>query len=147
MPATPAHRAGPKSAIGIAEDRNRDASSRPLCLPRRAKGLNKELRHVAPTPNPQPCDGHEGHRLNDLAARNGRTRHVSRSCDFSSLTSSAAHCRASLPVSRNARAFARALFSADRSAGDSFSNRAARAAADCCALLAVRNGQCGFSGR
>jgi hypothetical protein len=53
--------AGPESAIGIAEDRNRDASSRPLGLPRRAKGLKKELRHVAPTPNPKPRDGHEGH--------------------------------------------------------------------------------------
>jgi hypothetical protein len=56
----------------------RDASSRPLGLPRRAKGLNKELRHVAPTPHPEPRDGHEGHRLNDLAAQTGRTRHRDR---------------------------------------------------------------------
>ena len=31
-------------------------------LVRRAKGLNKELRQVVPRPNPEPRDGHEGHR-------------------------------------------------------------------------------------
>src|SRR5215469_15659375 len=50
-----------ESAISLAKDRNRDASGRPLGLPRPAKGLNKELRHVAPTPNPEPGDGYEGH--------------------------------------------------------------------------------------
>jgi len=57
------------------------------------------------------------------------TLHVRRSCDFSSLTSSAAHCRASgiFPASRKARALARAWLSADRSAADSFPDRASRA--------------------
>jgi hypothetical protein len=47
------------------------------------------------------------------------TPHVRRSCDFGSLTSSAAHSRASgtLPVSLKARAFAKARLSAGRSAG------------------------------
>ena len=91
-------------------------------------------------PNPEPRDGHEGHRLNDPAARTGRTRHVRRSCDFSSLTSSAAHCRASgiFPISRNARAFARALLSADRSAADSLADRTPR--------VARLGSQLGFSG-
>jgi hypothetical protein len=57
------------------------------------------------------------------------TRHVRRSCDLSSLTNSAAHSRASgiFPASRKARAFARAWLSADRSAADSFPDRAPRA--------------------
>jgi hypothetical protein len=59
-------------------------------------------------------------------------RHVRRSCDFSSLTGSAAHSRASgiFLASRKARAFARAWLRADRSAGDSFPGRALRSAAD-----------------
>lgn len=59
-----------------------------------------------------------------------RARHVSKSCDLSSLTSSAAHSRASgiFPASRKARAFAKAWLSADRSAGDSFPEPAPRAA-------------------
>src|SRR5262249_16237125 len=59
-----------------------------------------------------------------------RPRHVSRSCDLSSLTSSAVHSRASgiLPASRKARAFARAWLTADRSAADSFPERGTRAA-------------------
>jgi hypothetical protein len=54
--------------------------------------------------------------------------HVRRSCDLSSLTSSAAHSRASgiFPASLKARAFARAWLSADRSAADSFPARAPR---------------------
>src|SRR5262252_899237 len=57
------------------------------------------------------------------------TLHVRRSCDFSSLTSSAAHRRAPgiFPASRKARALARAWLSADRSAADSFPDRASRA--------------------
>jgi hypothetical protein len=62
-------------------------------------------------------------------------RHFKRSCDLRSLTSSAAHSRASgiFPASLNARAFAKAWLSADRSAADSFPVRASRglrAAAD-----------------
>jgi len=55
-------------------------------------------------------------------------RHVRRSCDRSSLTSSAAHSRASgiFPASLKARAFAKAWLSADRSAADSFPNCAPR---------------------
>ena len=55
-------------------------------------------------------------------------RHVRRSCDLSSLTSSAAHSRASgiFPASLKARAFAKAWLSADRSAADSFPDRAPR---------------------
>jgi hypothetical protein len=47
--------------------------------------------------------------------------HVRRSCDLSSLSSSAAHSRASaiFPASQKARAFAKAWLSADRSAADS----------------------------
>jgi hypothetical protein len=48
--------------------------------------------------------------------------HFKRSCDLSSLTSSAAHSRASgtFPASLKARAFAKAWLRADRSAADSF---------------------------
>jgi hypothetical protein len=72
---------------------------------------------------PEPRDGHEG------PSGMVRMRHCSRSCDLSSLTSSAAHSRASpiFPASRKARAFARAWLSADRSAADSFPDRAPRA--------------------
>jgi hypothetical protein len=55
--------------------------------------------------------------------------HVRRSCDLSSLTNSAAHSRASgiFSASLKARAFAKAWLSADRSAADSFPDRAPRA--------------------
>ena len=68
--------------------------------------------------------------LTRSTAQNGATRHVRRSCDLSSLTSSAAHSRASviLPASRKARAFVRAWLSVERSVGDSFPDRAPRAA-------------------
>jgi hypothetical protein len=61
--------------------------------------------------------------------------HLKRSCDLSSLTSSAAHSQASgiFPASRKARAFAKAWLSADRLAADSFPGRAVwalRSAAD-----------------
>ena len=58
-----------------------------------------------------------------------RTRHVSGSRDFSSLTSFAAHSRASciFPASLKARAFARAWLIADRLVADSFPERASRA--------------------
>ena len=61
--------------------------------------------------------------------------HIKRSCDLSSLTSSAAHSRASgiFPASLKARAFAKAWLSDRRSAADSFPDRAPRvlrAAAD-----------------
>jgi hypothetical protein len=60
--------------------------------------------------------------------------HVTRWYDFSSVTSSSAHARASgiLPASLKARAFAKAWLSADRSAADSFPRAAGalRAAAD-----------------
>src|SRR6516164_7856465 len=85
-----------------------------------------------------------------LVARTGRTRHVSRSCDLSSLTSSAAHSRASVifPASRKARAFARALLSADRSAADSLAaDRAPRVARLADDILRIGQGsQLGFSG-
>jgi hypothetical protein len=63
-----------------------------------------------------------------LAAPKGTARHVRRSCDLSSLTSSAAHSRASgiFPASLKARAFAKAWLSADRSAADSFPGCALR---------------------
>jgi hypothetical protein len=54
--------AGPEAAIGVAKDRNRKVSSRTVGLACRAKGLDQELRQVAPTPNPEAGDGHEGHR-------------------------------------------------------------------------------------
>jgi hypothetical protein len=56
-------------------------------------------------------------------------RHVRRSCDLSSLTNSLAHSRASsiFPASRKASAFAKAWLSADRSAAESFPDRAPRA--------------------
>jgi len=50
-----------KGAIGVAKDRNGEASSRTPGLARRAKGLEQEPRQIAPTPNPEPRDGHEGH--------------------------------------------------------------------------------------
>ena len=80
------------------------------------------------------------------------TLHVRRSCDFSSLTSSAAHRRASgiFPASRKARALARAWLSADRSAADSFPDRASRAVRvpdDAFALLLVQAVQLGLAGR
>ena len=101
-------------------------------------------------PNPEPRDAHEGHKLNDLAARNGRTRYVRRSSDLSGLISSAAHSRASgiFPASRKARAFARALLSADRSAADSLAaDRAPRVARLADDILRIGQGsQLGFSG-
>jgi hypothetical protein len=80
------------------------------------------------------------------------SRHVRRSCDLSSLTSSAAHSRASgiFPASRNARAFPRAWLSADRSIADSFPDRAPRAArpaADILRIVRVQIVQLGLSGR
>jgi hypothetical protein len=59
----------------------------------------------------------------------GAVHHVTRSCDLSCRTSSAAHSRASgiFPASLKARAFAKAWLSADRSAADSFPDRAPRA--------------------
>jgi hypothetical protein len=62
-------------------------------------------------------------------------RHLRRSCDLRSLTSSSAHSRASgiFPASLNARAFARAWLSDRRSAADRFPGRALwalRSAAD-----------------
>src|ERR1700751_4058759 len=81
-----------------------------------------------------------------------RTRHVSRSCDFSSLTSSAAHARASciFPASLKARAFAKAWLNADRSAADSFPDRALRPLRAAVDMLRIGTGprvQVGFSGR
>jgi hypothetical protein len=79
-------------------------------------------------------------------------RHVRRSCDLSSRTSSAAHSRASgiLPASLKARAFAKAWLSADRSAADSFPDRAPRALRAAADVLRIATGpmvQLGFSGR
>jgi len=54
--------------MGIAKDRNRQVPSRTLGLSCRAKGLDQEPRHVSPKPNPEPCDGHKGHKLNDASA-------------------------------------------------------------------------------
>ena len=77
------HCAGPESTIGIAKDRDREASTRTLGLTRGAKGLDQEPRQVSPRPNPGPRDGHEGHKPNDLpveldhqpaATRNGVLR-------------------------------------------------------------------------
>jgi hypothetical protein len=61
-----------------------------------------------------------------LAAPKGAVRHVRRSSDLSSLTSFAAHSRASVifPASLKARAFAKAWLSDRRSAADSFPGRA-----------------------
>jgi hypothetical protein len=56
------HGAGPEGAIGIAKDRDGEASGCTSGLAGRAKGLDQELRQVSPTPNPEPGDGHEGHR-------------------------------------------------------------------------------------
>jgi hypothetical protein len=56
----PPHGAGPEGAIGIAKDRDREISGGPLGLARGAKGLEKELRQVAPPPNPEPRDGPRG---------------------------------------------------------------------------------------
>jgi hypothetical protein len=66
-------------------------------------------------------------------------RHVRRSCDLSSLTSSAAQSRASciFPASRKARAFAKAWLSADRSAADSFPDRAPRALREAADVLRI----------
>ena len=79
-------------------------------------------------------------------------RHVRRSCDLSSLTSSAAHSRASgnFPASLKARAFAKAWLSADRSAADSFPDRAPRAlrvAADTVRIATDPTVQLGFGRR
>ena len=78
-------------------------------------------------------------------------RHVRRSCDLSSLTSSAAHSRASgiFPASLKARAFASAWFSADRSVAESLPGRvplAVPAAADVL-RIATNPTVRGFSGR
>jgi hypothetical protein len=53
---------GPEGAIGVAKDRDGEASNRSLSLASRANGLNKEPRQVVPRPNPEPSDGREGHR-------------------------------------------------------------------------------------
>jgi hypothetical protein len=76
-------------------------------------------------------------------------RHVRRSCDFSSLTSSAAHSRASgiFPASRKARAFAKAWLSADRSAADSFPGRAPLALRSAADVLRICDWSNGFGGR
>jgi hypothetical protein len=58
----------PEGAMGISKDRNRQVPSRTLGLSCRAKGLDQEPRHVSPKPNPEPCDGHKGHKLNDASA-------------------------------------------------------------------------------
>jgi hypothetical protein len=57
--------AGPESAIGIAEYSYREASRRPLGLVRRTDRLENKLRQVAPPPNPETRDGHEGHSPNN----------------------------------------------------------------------------------
>ena len=54
--------AGPKSAIGIAKDRNREATIRELSLACRAKRLDDEPRQIPPRPHPKPRDGYEGHK-------------------------------------------------------------------------------------
>ena len=54
--------------MGVAKDRNRQVPSRTLDLSCRVKGLDQEPRHVSPKPNPEPCDGHNGHNLNDASA-------------------------------------------------------------------------------
>jgi hypothetical protein len=79
-------------------------------------------------------------------------RHVRRSCDLSSLTSSAAHSRASVifPASRKARAFAKAWLSDDRSAAESFPGRAPRALRATADMLRIAPGptvQFGIGGR
>jgi hypothetical protein len=64
--------ARPESAIGVAKDGNGEASRRPLGLTGCKDGLEKELRQVAPTPNPEPRDGHEGHQPNNLLSARRR---------------------------------------------------------------------------
>jgi hypothetical protein len=78
------------------------------------------------TPPPPPRPASSCARRGLPAARNDAVPHVRRSWDLSRLTSSAAHWRASgiFPASLNARAFAKAWLSADRSAADSFPGRA-----------------------
>jgi len=72
--------------------------------------------------------------------------HVRRSCDLSSRTSSAAHSRASgiFPASLKARAFAKAWLSADRSAADSFPDRALRALRAAADMLRIATGPTRF---
>jgi hypothetical protein len=77
--------------------------------------------------------------------------HFRRSCDLSSLTSSAAHSRASVifSASLKARAFARAWLSDDRSAADSFPDcvlRALRVAADMLRIGPVQGSNSGSAG-
>src|SRR6516164_3539020 len=55
--------AGPEGAVGVSKDRNSKVPGRALGLERRTKRLDQKDRHVAPRPNPKPCDGHEGHEL------------------------------------------------------------------------------------
>jgi hypothetical protein len=57
------HSAGPESAIGIAEDRNRKASIRQLGRTRDALALDQDLPQVLPRPNPERRDEYEGHKL------------------------------------------------------------------------------------
>ena len=84
---------------------------------------------AARKPPTSPACARPGCRRSDRHPRGigiARTRHIRRSCALSSLTSSAAHSRASsiFPASRKARAFARAWLSERRSAADSFPARA-----------------------
>ena len=81
------HRASPEGAIGIAKDRNCEASRRKFRLARGAKGLEQEDRHISPRPDPQAGDRHEGHNqttFSYIAASTGefshplRTPHLSR---------------------------------------------------------------------
>jgi hypothetical protein len=46
------HSAGPECAIGVAKDRNRQASSRTLGLARLATSLDQKGQHLSPRPNP-----------------------------------------------------------------------------------------------
>ena len=90
-------------------------------------------RAAEPSGHPRHPGDPSGHAR--LAAPKAAVPHVRRSCDLSSLTSSLAHSRASgiFPASLNARAFAKAWLSDDRSAADSLRHcalRGLRAAAD-----------------
>jgi hypothetical protein len=91
------------------------------------------------------CPGAENKQFTDGNRPRRAVRHLRRSCDLSSLTSSAAHSRASgsFPASLKARAFARAWLSDRRSAADSFPGRAPwalRSAADVLRILLIQLG-------
>ena len=87
-----------------------------------------------------------------LNRRTSAARHVRSPCDLSSLTSSAAHSRASgiFPASLKARAFARAWLSDRRSAADSFPGRSPRGLRLAAIVLRIAPGptvQIGIGGR